>query len=61
MEFLKNVCAVAEYTYEQIAENMGISRRTVDDYRTKLFEKFNIKSKAGLVLFAVRWKLVELT
>ncbi len=59
MEFLKNVCAEAEYTYEQIVANMAISRRTVEDYRTKIFEKFNTKNKAGLVLFAVKWKLFE--
>jgi len=60
MEFLKHVCASGEYTYEEIADRMGISRRTVDDYRSKLFEKFNIKSKAGLVLFVVKWKLFDL-
>lgn len=53
-EFLKLVCDEQEYTYEQIAHMMGISRRTVDGHRESLFEKFNIKSKTGLVLFAIK-------
>ncbi len=59
MEFLQLVCDPSEPTYEQIADRMGISRRTVENHRVALFEKFGIKSKAGMVLFAVRWGLVD--
>ena len=59
MEFLLLVCDEAEYTYEQMAERLGIHRRSVDNYRISLFEKFDIKSKTGLVLFAMRWGLIE--
>lgn len=58
MEFLLLVCSPNEPTYEEIAEGMGIQRRTVDNYRVALFDKFRIKSKTGLVLFAIRWGLV---
>lgn len=58
MEFLMWVCDEAELTYEDIAQRMGISRRTVDNHRIALFEKFEIKSKTGLVLFAMRWGLL---
>lgn len=58
MEFLLLVCDEAEYTYEQMAERLGIHRRSVDNYRISLFEKFDIKSKTGLVLFAMRWGLI---
>lgn len=58
MEFLQHVCSPEEHTYEAIAALMGIHRRTVDNYRVALFEKFNIKSKTGLVLFALRWGLI---
>jgi two-component system invasion response regulator UvrY len=61
MEFLLLVCDEAEFTYEQIAEHMGVHRRTVDNYRIALFEKFDLKSKTGLVLFAVRWGLLKRT
>ena len=59
MEFLLLVCDEAEHTYEQIADRMGVHRRTVDNFRIALFEKFNIKSKTGLVLFALRWGLLK--
>lgn len=59
LEFLRLVCHRDEPTYDSIADSMGISRRTVDYYRQELFTKFNIKSKVGLVLFAVEFKLLN--
>lgn len=60
LAFLELVCDPSEPTYEEIAQRMGISQRTVENHRVALFEKFGIKSKAGLVLFAARWKLVDM-
>lgn len=54
LEFLRLVCDEAEYTYDQIAERMTVSRRTVDGYRASLFDKFKVRSKTGLVLLAMR-------
>jgi DNA-binding NarL/FixJ family response regulator len=59
-EFLKLVCHEEEYTYEQIAAMMNVHRRTVDGYREAVFDKFEIKSKTGLVLFLVRNNLLEM-
>jgi len=59
-EFIKWVCHEEEYTYEQIAGIMNVHRRTIDNYKQSLCEKFNIKSKTGLVLFAIKNKLVSL-
>jgi DNA-binding NarL/FixJ family response regulator len=59
MEFLLLVCDPQEFTYEQMADRMGIHRRSVDNHRINLFEKFGIKSKTGLVLFALRWGIVQ--
>jgi len=50
--FLKHCCT--EMTYREIADVMGISHRTIDGYRDQLFEKLNIKSRTGLVLYALR-------
>jgi two-component system invasion response regulator UvrY len=58
-EFLKLVCHEKEYTYDQIAGMMGVQHRTVDKYRETLFDKFDIKSKTGLVLFVLKHKLFE--
>ncbi len=60
-EFLALVCDEAELTYEQVADRMGVHRRTVDNFRMALFEKFDIKSKTGLVLFALRWRLLPIS
>ena len=50
LEFIKLCCS--EYTYKEIAEKMNVSQRTVDGYRESTFDKLNIKSRTGLVLFA---------
>lgn len=55
MEFLKLVCT--ELTYRQIAEKMNLSIHTIDGYRNSLFEKLNIKSRVGLVLYAIKNKI----
>ncbi|MBK0379953.1 response regulator transcription factor [Mucilaginibacter segetis] len=58
LEFLK--LAGTELTYKEIADQMCISARTVDGYRDQLFEKLQIKSRVGLVLYAIKNNLVEL-
>lgn len=59
-EFLQLVCDEKEPTYEQISKTMEVSRRTVDGYRESLFSKFNIKSKTGLVLFAIKFGIIKM-
>lgn len=58
IEFLK--LAASEMTYKEIADHMCISSRTVDGYRDQLFEKLQIKSRIGLVLFAIKNKLIDI-
>lgn len=57
IEFLKLVCT--EKTYKEIADEMNLSARTIDGYRDQLFEKLNIKSRVGLVLYAIKNGLVR--
>ena len=57
LEFLK--LSGTELTYKEIADQMCISVRTVDGYRDQLFEKLQIKSRVGLVLYAIKNKLIE--
>ena len=57
IEFLK--LAATEMTYKEIAEKMSLSPRTIDGYRDDLFEKLNIKSRVGLVIFAIKNKIVS--
>ncbi|MCC8424460.1 response regulator transcription factor [Mucilaginibacter sp. UR6-11] len=58
LEFLK--LSGTELTYKEIADQMCISVRTVDGYRDQLFEKLQIKSRVGLVLYAIKNNLIEL-
>ncbi|TDQ11372.1 response regulator transcription factor [Pedobacter metabolipauper] len=57
-EFLK--LASSELTYKEIADKMFVSMRTVDGYRDNLFVKLNVKNRVGLVLYAIKNKLIEL-
>jgi DNA-binding NarL/FixJ family response regulator len=52
VEFIKLSCS--ELTYKEIADQMCVSPRTVDNYREALFLKLNIKSRTGLVLYAIQ-------
>ncbi len=57
-EFLQHACS--ELTYNEIAAKMFLSPKTIDGYRNALFEKLNVKSRVGLVLFAVKNGLFKL-
>lgn len=57
LEFLTLVCDEREFTYDQMAEIMCLSVKSIESYRTALFDRFNIKSKVGLVLFSFKYKL----
>lgn len=58
LEFLKLACS--EMTYKQIADEMYLSPKTVENYREALFDKLNVKSRIGLVLYAIKEKIVIL-
>jgi DNA-binding NarL/FixJ family response regulator len=59
IEFLK--LASTEMTYKEIADKMFVSPRTVDGYRDELFEKLNVKSRVGLVLYAIKNGIMQVT
>lgn len=51
-QFLQALCE--DKTYKEIAEEMHISIRTIDTYRDNLLKKLDIKSRVGLVVFAIK-------
>jgi DNA-binding NarL/FixJ family response regulator len=55
--FIKLACT--EMTYKEIAESMYLSPRTIDGYRDALFEKLDLKSRVGLVLFAIKNGIIK--
>lgn len=58
IEFLKLACT--ELTYREIADKMCLSVHTIDGYRDALFEKLNVKSRTGIVMFAVKNGIVDI-
>lgn len=58
VEFLNLACS--EKTYKEVAEQMNLSPKTIDGYRESLFEKLQVKNRVGMVLFAVKHKIVSL-
>ena len=58
LEFLKHCCS--EMTYKEIADVMFLSPKTIDGYREHLFQKLNVKSRVGLVLYSFRKNLFKL-
>jgi DNA-binding NarL/FixJ family response regulator len=56
-EFLKLACT--ELTYQEIADKMILSPKTIDRYREALFAKFKVTSRVGLAMFAVKHGLVK--
>ena len=57
-ELLQYMCTDLSYT--AIAEKMFLSESTVDTYRARLFEKFNVKNRIGVLLKANSMGLVKL-
>jgi len=58
MDFLKYACT--EMTYKEIADKMILSPRTIDGYRDALFEKLNLKTRVGLVMYAIKNGIVQI-
>jgi two-component system invasion response regulator UvrY len=56
--FLKLACT--ELTYKEIADKMFLSPRTIDGYRDDLFQKLNVKTRVGLVMYAIKNGVITL-
>ncbi len=57
LEFLNHACS--ELTYKAIASEMNLSPKTVENYRESLFNKLHVKSRVGLVIFAIKEGICE--
>jgi len=58
IDFLKLACT--EMTYKEIASQMHLSPRTIDGYRDALFLKLDIKTRTGLVIYAIKNGIVKI-
>jgi len=57
-ELLRYLCT--DLSYAEISKKIFLSESTVDTYRARLFEKFEVKNRIGLILKAVHLGLVTL-
>lgn len=57
-ELLKYLCT--DSSYAEIAKKLFLSESTVDTYRARLFEKFDVKNRIGLILKAVHLGIITL-
>ncbi len=58
LQVLQLICR--EQINREIAEELGISVRTVDSHRRNLLQKTGVKNTAGLVKFAIKNNLINL-
>jgi len=56
-EFLQHACS--EMTYKEVADKMNLSPKTIDGYRENLFNKLHVKSRVGMVIFAIKNDMCE--
>jgi two-component system response regulator NreC len=55
-EIIRLICQ--QQTAQEIADKVFLSKRTVEGHRTRILEKMNVKNTAGVVIFALRHRLV---
>lgn len=58
IEFLRLVCT--DLTYKEIALQLNISPKTIDALREHLFNRFDVKSRVGLAMYAIKNGVVSL-
>lgn len=56
-EIILYICK--QYTAQQMADTLYLSKRTVEGYRTKILEKMNVKNTAGVVIYALKHQLID--
>ena len=56
-EFIKLACS--ELTYAEIAKEMNVSNKTIDNHRISVFGKLGVSSRVGMVMLAIKNELIE--
>ena len=52
--------ACSDRTYTEIADEMNLSPKTIDGYRQTVFQKMGVKSRVGMVIYAIKHGLVQI-
>lgn len=58
LKIIRLVCQ--ENTNEEMAQQLGLSRRTVEDHKSNIIKKMKVRNSVGILLFAVKKGLVKL-
>lgn len=58
LEIIRLLCE--EYSNDEIAEKLHISRRTVENHRLIIMKKIDAKNLAGLVVYAVQHDIYKM-
>jgi DNA-binding CsgD family transcriptional regulator len=58
LEVLKLMCN--GYSYQEIAELLCLSVRTIQNHKANIAEKIEVKSQSGLIIYALLNSIVEL-
>jgi two-component system invasion response regulator UvrY len=58
VEFLKMIGT--DLSYKEIADRMFLSPRTIDGYRDALFLKLNVRTRVGLLMYAIKCGIIDL-
>ena len=56
-EIIRLICQ--QLTAQEIADKVFLSKRTVEGHRTRILEKMNVKNTAGVVIYALRHRMVS--
>lgn len=51
---------ITEKSYKQIADELSVSKRTIENHKEHITNKINIYTRQGLMLYAIRLGLVQL-
>jgi DNA-binding NarL/FixJ family response regulator len=57
IEIIRLICQ--QLTAQEIADKLYLSKRTVEGHRTKILEKMNVKNTAGVVIYALKHRIVS--
>lgn len=57
VQIIELICK--QFTTKQIANTLGLSTRTIDDYRNKLQGKMNVKNMVGIALYAAKNNIIN--
>ena len=56
-EIIRLICR--QHTAQEIGNQLFLSKRTVEGYRTRILEKMEVKNTAGVVVFALKHSLIS--